>query len=485
MNIAEFLTDSARRFPTRPAVSDLETGDTLTFKELHEKSMEMASFLEKEGVTRATRVGLHCPNSLAHLIAAFGVLYAKACLVPVADNLTDHEVQTILGEIEVEYCLAWASGRPVLENGATSSTQKTLGSNLEFRFYRYGEVPGPPGFEALNPAFIRFTSGTTGKSKGVVLAHEDTAARVEFSDQVLGLTEEDRILWILPLAYHFAVTIVAYVRAGAHILLCGDTLPRAVGEAIESHRPTILYASPIHVARLSRRKGKDPLSSLRLAVSTAAPITEKLVRDFEAGCGVPLAQAYGIIEAGLPCINTRGPEDPVFSVGKPVPGYEIALFSQDGDRVIGEGDGEIGIQSRGLFSAYYSPWTLRDQVLVDGWFRTGDIGRFDAQGALQLLGRKKTMIFVAGMKFFPEEVEDCLNSHPRVRESRVTAKTHPHLGEIPIAQVVLSLDAVEAEVIPELKRLCAERLSSFKMPAEMKVVEMLPKTGSGKILRRG
>ena len=146
----------------------------------------------------------------------------------------------------------------------------------------------PVEFTKLNAAFIRFTSGTTARSKGVVLSHEATAARVEASDRVLKFSEEDRILWVLPLAYHFAVTITAYVRAGSHILLCPDTLPKAIVDAARRLRASVLYAAPLHFERMGNLGPSDPLSSIRVTLSTAAPIAPVVMERFQSVYAVPV-----------------------------------------------------------------------------------------------------------------------------------------------------------------------------------------------------
>jgi acyl-coenzyme A synthetase/AMP-(fatty) acid ligase len=298
---------------------------------------------------------------------------------------------------------------------------------------------------------------------------------------VLGLSEEDRILWVLPLAYHFAVTIVAYVRAGAHVLMCPDTLPGALLESIRRLEPSVLYASPLHFERLGHLGPSAPLGSLRLCLSTSAPITAAVMDRFESAYGVPVGQAYGIIEAGLPCINLRRDGLPATSVGRPVPGYEVAVFSDEGRPVAAGALGEIGLRGSGLFSAYYAPWRLREQVTRDGWFLTGDVGWLDRAGALHLKSRKKAVIFVAGLKFFPEEVEDCINQFPGVKESRVLSRPHARLGEVPCAEIVLDAAACDLDA---LKAHCARALSPYKVPLEFTVVQAVARTPGGKILRR-
>jgi long-chain acyl-CoA synthetase len=479
MNLAEFLATSVKRHAQRPAVTDVRSGRALRYGELGLEADGVAAFLAAQGVEPGQRIGLLAPNGLAYLPAAFGLLSSGACLIPLATNLTPPEVSRILREVDVNGCLAspgmdplpGSSGRATFSNGACAG--------FTFQWTSRG-AEGAPGLRQLNPAFIRFTSGTTASSKGVVLSHEATAARIEAADQVLKLSEEDRVLWVLPLAYHFAVTIVAYVKAGAHVLMCPDTLPGALVDSIERFRATVLYASPLHFERLGRLKS-HPLTSVRLALSTSAPITVAVMDRFESVYGVPVGQAYGIIEAGLPCINLREDGLPAASVGRPVPGYDVAVFSDEGARLSAGALGEIGVRGDGLFSAYYAPWLRREHLMREGWFMTGDIGWLDGAGALHLKGRKKAVIFVAGLKFFPEEVEECINEFSGVKESRVFGRPHPHLGEVPCAEVVPAATGCDLDA---LKAHCTRALSSYKVPVEFTVVEAIPRTPGGKILRR-
>jgi len=216
------------------------------------------------------RIGLLAPNGTAYLPAAFGLLATGACLVPIAANLTPAEIATIASEVEVNGCLAWPDAGPLPAAGGRRALSGGECDGFTFQWIAR-RVEGPDALRRLNPAFIRFTSGTTADRKGVVLSHEATAARVEAADRVLRFTEDDRILWVLPLAYHFAVTIVAYVRAGAHILLCSDTYPATLVDSIRRLKATVLYASPLHFDRMSNLAPTGPLTGLRLVVSTSAP----------------------------------------------------------------------------------------------------------------------------------------------------------------------------------------------------------------------
>jgi long-chain acyl-CoA synthetase len=480
VNLVELVHESARRFSRRPAVSDVRSGQSLTYAELGHEVERVEQFLKREGVEPGQRLGLFAPNAIAYLPAAFGLLATGACLVPIAANLTPTEIAKIVTEVQLNGCLAWPKADPL--PGASDRRTLTGGACDGFTFQwlaRGAEGPGP--LRGLDPAFIRFTSGTTADRKGVVLSHDATAARVEAADRVLRFTGDDRILWVLPLAYHFAVTIVAYVRAGAHILLCPDTLPTTVVDSIRQLRASVFYASPLHFERMSALTPSGPLAGVRVALSTSAPISPPVIKRFESAYGVPVGQAYGIIEAGLPCINRGGDGLPPSSVGRAVPGYEVAVFSDAGARLRVGTSGEIGVRGEGLFSAYYSPWRLREQVTRDGWLLTGDIGRLDDAGALYLEGRKKAVIFVAGLKFFPEEVEECINAFPGVKESRVFATPHPHLGQVPRAEVAFATPAPDLDAV---RAHCARALSPYKVPVEFIAVDATAKTPGGKILRR-
>jgi acyl-coenzyme A synthetase/AMP-(fatty) acid ligase len=266
------------------------------------------------------------------------------------------------------------------------------------------------------------------------------------------------------------------------VLLCDGTLPAALVDACERHGPTFLYGSPLQFARMAHAKRRPARRTVRTALSTAAALPAHVAEAFEAAFDVPLGQAYGIIEAGLPCINTRRGGLPATSVGPPVPGYAVAILGDDGAPLPAATPGEVAVRGPGLFSGYYRPWRPLAQVLRDGWFLTGDVGALDRDGALTLRGRTKSTIVVAGMKVFPEEVEAVLDRQEGVRESRVVGLAHARLGEVPCAEIVLAAGAtLDARA---LAAACAHELSSFKVPVEFRVVDGVPRTPGGKI-RRG
>jgi long-chain acyl-CoA synthetase len=477
LNLAEVLFETADSSPESLALTDLHNDDSVTYGALAEAVQSLAGIFREQGVLKGQRIGLEAPNTTGHVVAAFALLATGACVVPVAPGIGDGETARLLREIRVNALLSWPGAR---RQGQRLTDGPCEGYVLD---WTDREAEAPTGFAESDPAFVRFTSGTTGASKGVILSHAGTLERAAAAAQALQLTRADRIGWVLPLAYHFAATMTSYVRVGAHVLLCPETNPGALVDALRRSEATVLYASPLHFDRLRGLESRrGPLPALRLAISTTASLPAGVREAFERLYDTRVGQAYGLIEAGLPCINTGQDGLAPESVGRPSPGYEMTVLGEEGRPLPKTEVGEIAVRGPGLFSGYFSPWLAREDVVQSGFFRTGDLGFVDHDGSLHLEGRKKSCLNVAGVKVFPEEIESWLDAFPGVRESRVSARDHHRLGQVPVAEVVLepghTLDALA------LRTHCALELSSFKIPIEFTEVASVPRTPGGKILRR-
>ena len=334
------------------------------------------------------------------------------------------------------------------------------------------------GYDAIAPAFIRFSSGTTGSSKGVVLSHRAILERTDAADRALAITPDDVVLWVLSMSFHFVVTILLFLRRGATIVLAQSPLPGALVEGVRRRRGTFLYASPFHYQALAASGGLAPreLARVRMAVSTAMRLPPAVARLTLERLGLGLTEAYGIIEVGLPFVNREAGTDG--SLGRPLPDYELRLDAPDDT-----GAGEILLRGPGMLDAYFSPWRTRSEILQDGWFHSGDLGRLDPAGRLSIVGRTKLVINFNGMKVFPYEVEDLLLRHPQVAECRVFGEPHPAYGQLPCAEVVLRGDADAGSAARELRAFCFRNLAGYKVPKEIRLVTTLARTPSGKIRR--
>jgi long-chain acyl-CoA synthetase len=440
---------------------------------------ETARELRACGVASSQRVALSCADSLEYIAVSLAVLSLGAAIVPVSSSHSRGEVNAVLADIDVSLLISDRElfsldlARPVL---SVSAFEKTL-----FLHSRHAQESLPREYYALNAAFIRFSSGTTGASKGVVLSHETILERTDAADKALNVTENDRVIWVLSMSYHFVATILLFLRRAATIVLCGEPFPSSLIDGLARHRGTFIYASPFHyqVIANSTMFSEETLANVRLAVSTAMRLPETEAEIFHEKFGFQLTEAYGIIEVGLPFVNCSRDPAKRSSVGSTLPDYEAQIVNPDA-----EGIGEVYLRGKGMFDAYFSPWRARDQALVDGWFPTGDLGRIDADGFLFLSGRKTNVINFAGMKIFPDEVESVVNQHPAVMESLVYGTPHAQYGELPCADIVLRDQTQAADIdSTEIRRFCYQRLASFKVPKEFHYVPRLERTASGKLRR--
>jgi long-chain acyl-CoA synthetase len=477
VNVLTHLRAHARARPEHPALVEeaAEGPRRVSYAALVARMERGAARLRAAGVRPGDRCGLVARQGAGFVEEALSILEAGACLVPIAD---DHAGPVLAGFAErarlhhvVRESDAAGEARFVCEPCA-------------------GALPvdgaDDAAFRALDPAYLRFTSGTTSERKGVILSHARIAERLEAANAGLGIGPEDRVLWLLPMAHHFVVSILLYLRFGARILLPPGSLARPALELAAREGATVLYASPFHHHLLSKDASGIGLDTLRLAVSTAEGLRADVAERFRARFGHPLCQALGIIEVGLPVMNLAEAETKPLALGRPLPAYQVWLRDERGRAVEGPGSpertGEICIRGPGLFDAYLEPWTPSASLLEPDGFRTGDQGFFDADGTLHLAGRRKSRINMAGMKFFAEEVEAVLARHPGVRECRVAGRTHPQLGEIPEAEIV----AEHPEQPPgraELLAWCRASLPAYKIPRRFRLVTALERTATGKLKR--
>jgi long-chain acyl-CoA synthetase len=454
MNIAEEIFKKA----DPAAVAIFQDGQETTYAALDEKSARlMRQMRPLIGSLPCPRVGLECPDGADYIAHALGILRAGGCFVPIAPELSAPESQRLIDEVRLDVIVKQtASDGMLLESPAHAS-------------------PSPDWIKPLaeiQPAFIRFTSGTTGHAKGITLSHKTLLDRITAANEGLRITPSDRVLWVLPMSHHFAVSIMLYLWNGAGIVFPASNLPGDLLEASKRAGATVLYAAPFHYEMLSGCEATDAVH-WRLAVSTTAPLAASTAERFSKKFGIFPSQALGIIEVGLPCLNFPAPARRPASIGRPQVSFQAKLH-----------DSQLLLRGPGCLDAYLSPWQPRSEILDDeGWFATGDIAEIDDEGFITLLGRTSTAISIGGMKFFPDEVEAVLNTHPVVQLSRVVARSHPDFGMVPVAEVVLVAGAPAPPRL-DLLKLCRRELSAHKVPIEIRFVDDIPQTPSGKIKRQ-
>ena len=464
MNIAEEIFKRADS--GSPAV--IERGTAYTYGFLDNCSKKAADLLkDRHGVIPAARIGLKGKDSVAYIVLSLAILRAGGCFVPIAPELSQ-------AEAEEQSRILYLDGILDASHGL---------ENPEFTRLTHPDCPWRAGYEAMNPALIRFSSGTTGDAKGILLSHETLRDRIITANAGLGIDSSDRILWVLSMAHHYAVSILLYLYHGATIILPDSNRADALLAAATGHGASVLYGAPFHFVMLTAGEGHPEWPTLRLAVSTTAGMAKGTAETFKEIYGVFPSQALGIMEAGLPFINHDASAEKPGSVGRPQPTVMTRILDEHGASVASGTAGRLEILCPGMFDAYLSPWRPRSAVTGEGgWFSTGDIAQTDEEGYHYLKGRTKTVISVGGMKFFPEEVEEVLIAHPGVSEARVTAREHPNFGAVPEAEIVLSNKVELTDV--DLMKHCKSRLARYKIPTRFTYVETIPKTVTGKIQRR-
>lgn len=478
MNLADLLFSKADEQPNRPLFYGHGSGSWTTYGHFAVRVNKLADALGAMGVKAGVNVGLLHPSGEDYIAFVYAVWKCGACVTPLPSELTATEKKQILESIHIDFVIC---ARRLLNGIHDSASTAAIAVSDHADLVKVSApCVAPPGLAAVNVAFIRFTSGTTGCAKGVVLSHESVYKRIHAANQVLAINERDNIVWLLSMDYHFTVSIVAYLTYGAGLILPKNSFGETVLAAALQHGATILYASPVHYNfMIQEETGITLPAGLRLLIVTTAALRPETAVAFYERFGRALNETYGIIELGLPAINVDQSPAHQGSVGRTTPGYELQL-----DRQSGEHQGEILLRGDGMLDAYYTPWKPQQDILRDGdgWFRTGDVGRLDANGYLYIVGRVKEMISVGGLKFFPEEVESVLENHPAVREAAVFGIEQRHWGEACVAQLVAQ-DSQPAPDEAQLRKYCSGLLANHKVPGRFEWTEQLSRTASGKKIR--
>ncbi len=472
----QLLEFAAQSWPDRTAI--IETGGTVSYRELYEQTELLKAELLQLGLAKGQGLGIMGRNGSTFIAMMLAGMGCGIVVLPISHQLKAAEIDCLIKDTKLHAVLDDLSGvQPVdAELIMLSCGQQKL------RFAWVDETSHGVLTPLNEAAFIRYTSGTTGNSKGVVLSHQRILERVDAASKALSLTPDDAVLWVLPMAFHFLVTILVYIRSGARLIICKDLLAQTIINDANEHQATLLYASPMHFRLLAADASGKQMPTVTQVISTSAGLPIDIADAFAKRFNLAVTQAYGIIEIGLPLLDSLGgkKKNPR-SVGFPAEGFSVELLN-DNNKPVVEGEvGRLAIRGPGLFDAYLTPWQTADEVMVDGWFMTGDLAQREIDGRIVICGREKSMINVSGNKAFPEEIEAVLDLHSAIEKSRVYGQIHPLMGEIVCAQVVLVNNAVLD--VEEVLRFCRVQLSTYKVPQRLKQVESITQTQSGKIKR--
>ncbi len=493
-SVADVTYLQARRLPEKPA---LRTEDgALSHRELWDRVARFAGFVAARAGEGA-RVGILLPNTPEHAVSYFGAIAAGAVAVPINFRLTPPEVGYILNDCAAAVLVTTAAQHEklaalpearsvatfVVVDGAPAGAIPFEAALAEGRPVAE-PAPASPG----DVACLLYTSGTTGFPKGAMLSHANTLFNAGSCERTLGYREDDVGLVTLPLFHVTALhsQLVALLALGATVVLQREYDTRRMLELAARHAATALFLVPAVYKLVTLRDdlASFDLSRVRLAAYGGAPMDPETIRALGRLLpGVELHNCYGLTECSS--LGTVLPAEEVLSraesVGLPVPGTEAQVRGPSGEALPRGTPGELFLRGPHVVQGYWGAPEKTKAAMGDGWLRTGDVARIDAEGFVFVLDRVKDMINRGGEKIYGLEVENVLFAFAGVAEAAVVGVAHPVFGEVPVAFVA---PFPGSTIDPEaLRAHCASRLADFKVPVEFRFVERLPRNPGGKVLK--
>jgi long-chain acyl-CoA synthetase len=482
MNVYSVLAEAAKQWPDKIVIVD---GDrSLRYGELHAAVEAAAAEFQSAGVKAGDKLGLLFPNCAEFVLAFFAALRLGAVAVPMPAALSAAEVGRLAKDIEVDaFCFDAKLDASLPLHYDRRPLSAVAGSGLGVCAFPATSPAERERLLKLDPAIIRFSSGTTATAKGIVISHRTLLQRVCAQRGDLPIADHETVLWLQPLTMNF-VSPVLFVSIGSCMVLAGATDTRAWAELLRRHRIAQIYAAPLSFRMMVTEESLSAgdLRDVKHFVSTSAALPPPTAEAFRRRFGREVVQYYGSGECARASSNWNEDISKRGSVGRPTGGYEFKLQDIPDDASGPEAVGELLVRGPGLFDAYYKPWRMKDEVLENGWFRTGDLARRDADGYYWIVGRTTDMINVAGVKVHPQRLEEILLRHPAVDEAVVYGAPDARFGEAPRAKVKLrsGMKTTEKEILD----FANDRLSVFFMLRGLEFVSDIAKTATGKP-RRG
>lgn len=503
LNLASILRESAKRDPKKAAIILGET--TLSYEVLHAYAQRLATAIAKLGVRRGQHVALMVPNVPHFTIAYYAAHYLGAPVVPLNVLLTPDEVAYHLTDSDAVAFVAWEG---FLDQARAGFNRVETCKHLIVAKANPADVSAPDGaynMTALiggsepltelpdtmpdDTAVILYTSGTTGRPKGAELTHFNLFYNAQYSaTKLLPLSSTTIGLVVLPLFHSFGQTCLqnAGMFAGGSLVLLPRFEPKAAFELMQKHRvsyfagvPTMYFAL-LHYPDASQYD----LSSLSLCVSGGSAMPVEVMKAFDEKYKVNILEGFGLSETSpVASFNVLHRPKKAGSIGLPIDGVEFKLVD-DQYRTITEPmvAGEICIKGHNVMKGYYKRPEATAESIKNGWFSTGDVAHRDEDGYYFIVDRKKDMIIRGGFNVYPREVEEVLYAHPAVAEAAVIGVKHESHGEE--VKAVLSLKAGHRATAEEIIAYCKEKLAAYKYPRLVEFRDSLPKTATGKILKR-
>jgi long-chain acyl-CoA synthetase len=503
LSLATILRESAHKHPKKPAVIIGET--VLPYEVLHAYVQRFAGGLQKLGIKRGQHVALLLPNVPQFTIAYYALHYLGCPVVPLNVLLTADEIAYHLTDSDAVALIAWEGFGDqalagfkrvdgckhfVIAKATPTDVSAPEGTHNMTALIAGGEpVTELPDTMPDDTAVILYTSGTTGKPKGAELSHFNLFYNADYcATRLIPMQPETVSLVVLPLFHSFGQTVFqnATLRAGGTLVLLPRFEPEAAFQLMQKYKVTnfggvpTMYFALLHFPDAA----KYDLSSLKYCSSGGAAMPVEVMKAFDEKYKVNILEGYGLSETSpVASFNVLDRPKKAGSIGIPLDGVEFKLIDDAGKTITDVMvPGEICIKGPNVMKGYFRRKEATDEVITNGWFKTGDVAHRDADGYYFIVDRKKDMIIRGGFNVYPREIEEVLYAHPAIAEAAVIGVKHESHGEE--VKAVLALKAGKSATADEIIAFCKEKLAAYKYPRIVEFRDALPKTATGKILKR-
>lgn len=486
MNLDLKLQEHAESRSEAPAIG-WDSGE-LTYGQLNERVQKLANRFTERGIRSGDKIAIILENSPELVISYYASMRAGAINVTVNPALTSREFGIILNDCRPEIIITESKIAERVKNSGLNWPVELMVTGPDFdRYIDQGDAEDGGGSRYQEACTILYTSGTTGVPKGAVLTHDNLYVNAEVFGRNLGLTARDRSLIVAPLTHIAAQTNqlnATLINGGFCYLMkrwksTAETLAK-----MEEQRITYFFGPPTMITYILNEPNlTDYDLKLRLTYTGAAPLPEEIFQRWSELFGFEIIEGYGLTETSpIVCMNPAVGKKKLRSVGLPIEDVEVKIMNDAFEEVPPGTPGELVVKGPNVMKGYYEREEENRKAFRDGWFKTGDIATKDDEGYIYIIDRKKDMIIRSGFNVYPREVEEVLYMHPAILEAAVIGSPHPEKGEMVVAILTLR-DGYDESVTDELEPFCRERLATYKVPSEFRVIEEFPKTNSGKILK--
>lgn len=482
MNIADHIERGSREYPDRPAI--IFEGQEITYRECDEASSQAQNAFAAAGVGVGDRVALFLPNIPEFAVAYLGVLKLGAIAVSINANLKRDEVGFILSDCGAKVVVTTSELRQHVAPDAVGRVY-VVGDDFQSALRNASSLSSPRVMKPDDPAVIVYTSGTTGQPKGATLSHANVICNIDAKRRYLGIRPDDRGLLFLPLYHCFGQNAVfnAMLQAGATVVLHQRFDFEQIMESIARDTITMFFGVPTTYILLLDKVSPDAMATVRYYFSAAAPLPVEIEEQWASRFGVPIFQGYGLTETSPFASYNHMDHHRPGSIGTPIQGVDMKIIDPMTSLEAPRGEkGEIVVRGHNVMLGYWNRPEDTTNVIRDGWFHTGDIGRVDSDGYFFIEDRLNDMINFGGTNVYPAEVENVLYAHPAIADAAVYGVPHPYMGEQVCADVVLKPGEHVSQT--EVRAFCRKRLSNVKVPALLRFVVEIPKGPTGKTLKR-